>query len=247
MAPSAKKKFSLRPAKARPWEVEWNHKTASVVTNPFTYKLRKGLDKNPVICVFCGVSPGKGAAYKNAARELAEALHESDAILVFGGRPGGLMGEVSKRLVELSGPDSVIGVVPTFGGGPATEITDQGTSILVNNIHTRKLLMHRHVMAGGPGSGFVAMPGAFGTMDELIETTSWAQKGFINVGVVLFNVKGYYDPLWSWIDHAVSENFMNPVSLSVLTRAATASEVVEWLAKYKPRFENTAINWRVGN
>ena len=109
------------------------------------------------------------------------------------------MGELAKTLVSLSGPGSVHGIIPEAlirheqqGITPAT--SDFGKTTVVPDMHQRKALMAKEVMAGAPGSGFVALPGGYGTMEELLEVTTWNQLGIHAKGVVVYNVEGCKTP-----------------------------------------------------
>lgn len=131
---------------------------------------------NTVICIFCGASPGKSPVYLAAARSLAETLHAHKISLVYGGGTVGLMGEVARALVALSGPTAVHGIIPaplvkyergpnssvedgtTNGSGNLPEYEIYGKTTVVKDMHTRKNMMAKEVMAGGPGSGFIALP-----------------------------------------------------------------------------------------
>ena len=120
-----------------------------------------------------------------AARAMAEAFHKNNVTLVYGGGTVGMMGELARTLVKLSGPDSVHGIIPAplvkweqaldsevdgsdgQKAGPDPKI--YGKTTVVPDMHSRKSLMAKKVIAGGPGSGFVALPGGYGTLEELME------------------------------------------------------------------------------
>ena|ERR1700710_232767 len=128
-----------------------------------------------VICVFCGSSPGNSDIHLKAARDLAQVLHTSNISLVYGGGTTGLMGELARTLVSLSGPSSVHGVIPRAlvkyerAPGPSDVTTEAsenkllqnggesqyGKTTIVEDMHTRKRMMAQQVMNGGPGSGFI--------------------------------------------------------------------------------------------
>ncbi|KAG5917795.1 hypothetical protein E4U42_007111 [Claviceps africana] len=205
--------------------------------------------KKRVVCLFGGSSSGKNVAHVKAARSLAVALHQHDISLVYGGGTTGIMGAVASTLVALSGPSAVHGIVPaalaryeaelgghTNGDGRTNgEYASRfGRRTVVRDMHTRKRLMTQMVLEGAPGSGFVAMSGGYGTMEELLETTTWSQLGIHNCRVSVFNVDGFYDGLLDWIRHMVRSGFVGPKDDDIIQVARTADEVVACLA-HQPR------------
>jgi uncharacterized protein (TIGR00730 family) len=181
--------------------------------------------------------------------------------LVYGGGTVGLMGEVARTLVSLSGADSVHGVIPEAliqfeqEGRPGTasasepktttkiDETIYGHTTVVPDMHTRKQLMAKEVMEGGPGSGFVALSGGYGTLEELMEMTTWNQLGIHGKGVVVYNVKGYYDGLIQWVQTAVSAGFIAPGNAGILVQALDAEEVVRQLKEYRVAEGRFNLDW----
>ena len=171
------------------------------------------------------------------------------------------MGEIARTLVSLSGPDSVQGVIPEAliafeqEGRPGTEAATEsksssgidenifGRTTVVSDMHTRKQLMAKKVMEGGPGSGFVALSGGFGTLEELMEMTTWNQLGIHGNGVVVFNVDGYYHGLIQWVKTAVSSGFIAPGNGGILVEALNAEEVVEQLRDYRVSKQRFNLDW----
>ncbi|GFF93127.1 hypothetical protein IFM53868_07083 [Aspergillus udagawae] len=232
-------------------------------------------DKPAVVCVFCGSTAGNDPVHLEAARALAYELHKNNVHLVYGGGNTGLMGEIAKTLVSLSGPQSVHGVIPramiqstemnvagkdqttpaTARGKTAERVVSDsldetaiadltyGTTTIVSDMHTRKRLMAKLVLQGGPGSGFVAMAGGFGTIEEVMEMTTWNQLGIHNVGVVLLNINGYWDGLLLWIRTAVHEGFINGKNGSILMEAHDVKEVWPILVEYQCSSERYELNW----
>ena len=220
--------------------------------------------KGPVICVFCASSPGTSPAHLEAARSLARTFHKHSISLVYGGGTVGLMGEVARTLVSLSGPTSVHGIIPaplmkfeqqkshaSFLGGK-TEFTaeysipansDYGRTTIVKDMHSRKQLMASYVLAGGPGSGFVALSGGYGTLEELFEVITWNQLGIHGKGVVAYNVEGYYDGLIQWVRGAVAAGFIAPSNAGILVEAKTSEEVVKALKEYKVSGGRYDLDW----
>lgn len=103
--------------------------------------------------------------------------------------------------------------------------------------------MAKEVMEGGPGSGFVALSGGYGTLEELMEVTTWNQLGIHGCGVVLLNVEGYYDGLIQWVRTAVSAGFVGPGNAGILVEALDAEEVVRMLREYRVAEGRYKLDW----
>lgn len=152
------------------------------------------------ICVFCGSSPGAQPIYRETALELGRLLAARDLTLVYGGGNVGLMGLLADAVLEAGG--RAIGVIPR--GLLEREVGHRGLSELhvVSSMHERKALMAEKADA------FLAMPGGFGTFEELCEVITWAQLGIHAKPCGILNVAGYYDPLLALFDRAVAERFV---------------------------------------
>jgi uncharacterized protein (TIGR00730 family) len=184
----------------------------------------------------------------DAARALAHALHNSKINLVYGGGTVGLMGEIARTLVSLSGPNSVHGIIPQallkFDNLSETiEESVYGRTTIVQDMHTRKQLMAREVIAGGPGGGFVALSGGYGTFEELMEVTTWNQLGIHSMPVVIMNVNGYWSGLIEWVQKAVCSGFVNHSNAGILSEALTAEKVIECLKEYKNAPGRFQLTW----
>jgi uncharacterized protein (TIGR00730 family) len=153
------------------------------------------------ICVFCGSSRGASAVYEQAALELAEALCERELGLVYGGARRGLMGILADRVLELGG--EVIGVIPARM--VEREIAHQGLTRLhvVETMHERKALMAQHADA------FLALPGGFGTLEELMEVVTWSQLGLHAKPSGLLNTAGYFDTFLAFVRHMTEQGFVD--------------------------------------
>ncbi|KAI4157368.1 MAG: hypothetical protein LQ342_008326 [Letrouitia transgressa] len=204
-----------------------------------------------VICVFCGASPGTSPTHLAAARSLAHVFHAHSITLVYGGGTQGLMGEIARTLVSLSGPASVHGVIPEAllsveqQNAPNRQIAEgtYGRMTIVKDMHSRKNLMAKEVIEGGPGSGFVALSGGYGTLEELMEVATWNQLGIHGKGVVVFNVEGYYDGLLAWVRTAVSKGFIAPGNAGILVEALDAEEAVRQLREYRVSEDRFQLEW----
>ncbi|MEM6291000.1 MAG: TIGR00730 family Rossman fold protein [Myxococcota bacterium] len=165
------------------------------------------------LCVYCGSSPGANEAITKATVELGVALASRGTELVYGGGAVGLMGLVADTV--LAGGGRVTGVIPTrlF----SSEVAHRGLTELieVNTMHERKQAMFDHA------DGFLALPGGFGTLEELAEIVTWAQIGVHGKPVGLLNVDGYYDALVAWLDRAVTDGFLSDANRNRLRWDAT--------------------------
>ncbi|PNS14537.1 LOG family protein isoform A [Sphaceloma murrayae] len=216
---------------------------------------RTSSQKRPVVCVFCGASPGTSPLHMEAARALARLFHERGISLVYGGGTVGIMGEVAKTLVELSGPEAVHGVIPKAlvrferDWGQDKKIKETidekrfGRTTVVPDMHTRKQMMAQEVINGGDGSGFVALSGGYGTMEELMEITTWNQLGIHARGVVVYNVDGYYDGLLQWVKKAVDSGFIADSNKNIMREATTPEQVVDALQNYQNSEGRFKLQW----
>ena len=154
------------------------------------------------ICVFCGSKSGDNRRYHRDAVELGRLLVERGEGLVFGGGSVGLMGVIADAVLAAGG--EVIGVIPEMLA--TRELLHPGVPDMrtVATMHARKALMAELADA------FVALPGGFGTFEELFEVITWAQLGMHRKTIGLLNSAGYFDPLTALVDHAVEEGFIKP-------------------------------------
>ncbi|GMI92120.1 LONELY GUY 1 [Hibiscus trionum] len=191
------------------------------------------------ICVFCGSSPGKKSSYKEATIELGRELVSRNIDLVYGGGSIGLMGLISQAVFD--GGRHVIGVIPKTL--MPREITGEtvGEVKAVADMHQRKAEMARQ------SDAFIALPGGYGTLEELLEVITWAQLGIHDKPVGLLNVDGYYNSLLSFIDKAVEEGFISPNARHIIVSAPTAKELVENMEGYEPQHEIVAskLSWEM--
>ncbi|KAG2690171.1 hypothetical protein I3843_09G171000 [Carya illinoinensis] len=188
--------------------------------------------KFKTICVFCGSSQGKKSSYQDAAIELGKELVVRNIDLVYGGGSIGLMGLVSQAVHN--GGRHVIGVIPKTL--MPRELTGETVGELktVADMHQRKAEMARH------SDAFIALPGGYGTLEELLEVITWAQLGIHDKPVGLLNVDGYYNSLLSFIDKAVEEGFVSPSARQIIVSAPSPKELVKKLEEYVPCHEGVA-------
>lgn len=171
------------------------------------------------ICVYCGSSDSVSPDYLVAARQMGLMLAQSGLRLVFGGGKTGLMGAVADG--ALAGGGEVIGVIIPSMNTPALAHTGLTRMDVVPDMHARKARMH------ALADGYIALPGGFGTFDELFETLTWAQTGAHQKPVGLLNVKNYYAPLLAALDHAVAEGFIFPEHRAALCCDSDPQKLLE--------------------
>ncbi|KAL6899435.1 hypothetical protein ACP4OV_006093 [Aristida adscensionis] len=181
------------------------------------------------ICVFCGSSHGKKKSYQDAAIELGKELVARNIDLVYGGGSVGLMGMVSQAVYN--GGRHVLGVIPKTLMPREISGETVGEVKAVADMHQRKAEMARQ------SDAFIALPGGYGTLEELLEVIAWAQLGIHDKPVGLLNVDGYYNPLLSFIDKAVEEGFIKPTARHIIVMAPTPKELIEKLEEYSPQHE----------
>jgi len=175
------------------------------------------------VCVFCGASSGRLTAYANAAHVFGAALGRRGLGLVYGGGRVGLMGSVADGALAAGG--EVIGVIPREL--VERELAHQGLTKLhvVESLHERKALMAEL------SDGFVALPGGFGTLDELAEQLTWSQLGLHAKPVGLLDVEGYWGPLIVFAQHATAEGFVREADLGAIAVADDADALIDRLVE----------------
>jgi len=154
------------------------------------------------LCVFCGSKTGQPPLYAEQARQLGRLMARQGIGLVFGGGHIGLMGVLADAMLADGG--EVIGVIPR--ALVDRELAHPGVRAMhiVESMHQRKALM------ADLSDGFVALPGGFGTADELFEILTWAQLGIHAKPVGLLNTGGFFDPLLAWVERCVADGFIKP-------------------------------------
>jgi uncharacterized protein (TIGR00730 family) len=178
------------------------------------------------VCVYAGSNFGTDPAYAEGARALMKLFAERGIGLVYGGGNVGLMGVLADS--ALAAGIEVIGVMPR--ALIEREIGHRGITELrmVDSMHERKAQMAEL------SDAFVAVPGGIGTLEELIEVYSWSQLGFHRKACGALNVRGYYDGLAAFLDHAVTEGFLRPEHRGMLTVASDPAALLDQLAAFEP-------------
>ncbi|MFZ5818544.1 MAG: TIGR00730 family Rossman fold protein [Chloroflexota bacterium] len=177
------------------------------------------------ICVYCGSSDAVSPDYLAAARQMGLALAGRRLRLVFGGGKTGLMGAVADG--ALAGGGQVIGVIIPSMNTPALAHPGLTRMDVTPDMHARKARMHELA------DGYIALPGGFGTFDELFETITWAQTGAHEKPVGLLNAKDYYLPLLAALDHAVAEGFIFPEHRRALACESEPEALLDAMQAYE--------------
>jgi len=177
------------------------------------------------ICVYCASSPGRNPAITAATRALGELLVAEGIGLVYGGASVGLMGLVADTV--MAGGGRAIGVIPRRL--LPREVAHTGLTELfeVESMHERKTKMFEL------SDGFIALPGGFGTFEELFEVTTWAQLGVHGKPIGLLNVDGYYDHLLAFLGRAVDEELLRTKNRSLLLDAPQPAALLEAMRGYE--------------
>ncbi|GHO43236.1 TIGR00730 family Rossman fold protein [Ktedonospora formicarum] len=179
------------------------------------------------ICVYCGSRAGARAEFMQEAYTLGEQLAERGIGLVYGGARVGLMGAVADGALAKGG--EVIGVLPRALF--ETEVAHSGLTKLyeTRNMHERKAMMAEL------SDGFIALPGGYGTFDELFEMITWAQLGIHNKPLGLLNTAKFYTPLLALITHAMEEGFISSYHASMLLVKERSTDLLDAMYEAVPR------------
>ena len=182
------------------------------------------------ITVFCGSSMGLQPIFKTVANALGQHLATNGIQLVYGGAKVGLMGELANGAIQSGG--KVIGVLPQFLS--SVEIAHKGLSelILVDSMHERKAKM------AALSDGFIALPGGFGTLEELFEILTWGQLGLHKKPIGILNVGGFYDALMTLLDTMVANGLLKKANRNMLLVADSVDVLLSQMATYQAPTED---------
>lgn len=178
------------------------------------------------ICVYCGSNAGSKPVYTERAIALGDRIARDGMRLVYGGGNVGLMGTVANAVLAAGG--EVTGVIPRQLAD--WEVAHRGLTELeiVGSMHERKSRMF------DLSDGFVALPGGFGTMEEIFEMLTWRQLGIGNKPCAFLDVDGFYAPLIGMIDRMVEERFLHPEQRQDLWYGSDIEEMLAWMKNYQP-------------
>ncbi|ORX70835.1 hypothetical protein DL89DRAFT_266950 [Linderina pennispora] len=187
-----------------------------------------------LVCVFCASHDSPDASYNEVANQLGELLAKSSYGLVYGGGGRGLMGRVARSVSSNKG--DVLGIIPRA----LTRLegcSEVGRTITVDSMHERKSLMNEHAMA------FISLPGGFGTMEELLEITTWSQLSIHSKPVIVLNTNGFYDALKEFINKAVEAGFVQKENRDIIKFVDTPEEAIQAIKEYKAPNTRYGLNW----
>ncbi|XP_071693927.1 cytokinin riboside 5'-monophosphate phosphoribohydrolase LOG8 [Rutidosis leptorrhynchoides] len=184
------------------------------------------------VCVFCGSNPGHREVFSDAAIQLGDEIVKRKINLVYGGGSVGLMGMISQRVFD--GGCHVLGVIPKALVPLEISGESVGEVRIVSDMHERKAEMARQADA------FIALPGGYGTMEEVLEMITWSQLGIHKKPVGLLNVDGYYNSLLALFDTGVKEGFIKQVARDIVLSASNAADLLTKMEKYKPEHVHIA-------
>jgi len=178
------------------------------------------------VCVFCGSSDRVGEPYLKAAVEMGQALARRNLTLVYGAGGTGLMGALADA--ALAGGAHVIGITPESFNTPQLMHPNLLELHVVKTMHERKALMV------DISDAFIALPGGYGTLEELFEILCWAQVGLHSKPVGVLDSLGYFGPLHTLIEHASQEGFIYEEHGGLLIRDADPDALLDQMAMYQP-------------
>ena len=177
------------------------------------------------ICVYCGSSSGKNPAYSQAAVNLALALCERNIGLVYGGGAVGVMGTVADAVLAAGG--KAVGVIPK-----ALAIKEVAHDSL-SELHVVASMHERKAMMADLADGFIALPGGWGTLEEIFEILTWAQLGFHDKPCGILNIEGYYDGLIGFLEKSFEQQFVNELYRPMLMKAREPQTLLDKFATYR--------------
>jgi len=152
------------------------------------------------LCVYCGSSINVDDDFKDAAKKMGEILAKSNIRLVYGGGKAGLMGIIADSVMKNGG--EVLGIIPSHISDREIQHTSLTELIIVESMHVRKQMMVDN------SDAFLVLPGGVGTLDETCEIITWRQLGIHDMPIIIGNLKDYWTPFLSMIDHIADEGFM---------------------------------------
>lgn len=178
------------------------------------------------IAIYCGSSAGPDAAYRSQAEKLGTYLAKNKLHIIFGGGKVGMMGILADAALEAGG--RVTGVIPGFLH--VKEVAHAGLSelITVETMHQRKSMIEQMCDAA------IALPGGFGTLDELFEMLTWGQLGLHDKPVGILNINGFFDPILAAMDRMVEDGFLKDVNRDMVLVSQQVEELLERMRAYRP-------------
>lgn len=183
------------------------------------------------LCVYCGSGPGRNPVYMAAAKALGAHMANQGIGLVYGGGSLGLMGEVARSVI--AGGGHVVGIIPEFLVNKERMLTEVNELIVTASMHERKMTMFER------SDGFVALPGGLGTLEELVEISTWAQLDRHAKPIIICDIDNYWAPLLTLISHMRQEKFIREGLELKLDVVKSAQEVV---SVFEERMRHSTAN-----
>jgi uncharacterized protein (TIGR00730 family) len=178
------------------------------------------------ILVYCGSSKGHNPVYEQEAKKLVHALKRYDCELIFGAGSVGIMGVLADEYLKIGG--QCVGVIPSFMEPWEVKHTGIQECFVTESMHVRKQLMANRA------DGVIALPGGFGTLDELFEMLTWKQLDLHQMPISILNTNGYYDHLLAQMQHMVDEGFLKMPNLEALQVEQDPDVLIDWMMAYEP-------------
>ncbi len=176
------------------------------------------------ICVFCGSSPGIDPIYTQVVTELGKEMVKRSFDLVYGGGNLGLMGAIAQSVIENGG--SAIGVIPQAIASK-TEHLENIETVVTDSMHERKSKMFEL------SDAFIALPGGFGTLEEILEIITWAQLGDHEKPMGFLNIKGFYDGLFRFFEYSVAQQFVKEPHVNMIVNEYNPSDLLDSLSSFQ--------------
>lgn len=178
------------------------------------------------ICVYCGSNSGSRPAYTELARRLGEKIAADGLTLVFGGGNVGLMGALADGALTHGG--QVVGVIPEHLVTPEVAHSKLSRLEVVGSMHQRKARMF------DLSDAFVALPGGFGTLEEIFEMLTWRQLGINLKPCAFLDIEGFHAPLIAMLDHMAAEGFLHPDQRQDLWHGQDIDTMLAWIRNHQP-------------
>lgn len=178
------------------------------------------------ILVYCGSSKGHNSIYEQEAKRLVHALKRYDCELIFGAGSVGIMGVLADEYLKIGG--HCVGVIPSFMEPWEVKHTGIQECFVTESMHARKQFMANRA------DGVIALPGGFGTLDELFEMLTWKQLDLHQMPISILNTNGYYDHLLAQMQHMVAEGFLKVPNLEALQVEQDPDVLIDWMMAYEP-------------
>ncbi|MDX1761420.1 MAG: TIGR00730 family Rossman fold protein [Christiangramia sp.] len=189
--------------------------------------MSKNLNNIHKLAVFCASSDGNDQQIYDTAYEIGKQMAEQEIRLIYGGSKLGLMGQVARGIMDHNG--KATGVIPDFLKTKEVVHESLDELITTQDMHERKLTMNEL------SDAFIALPGGFGTFEELFEIVTWAQLGLHRKPIGLLNIGGFYDDLIQMLDKMCGKGLLKKDNLDILLVSDNFEELLQMMREYEPK------------